>query len=557
MKFPIRSSLMAVLVSWSLTPSASSASQPYWARFLDQATFGPTPTLLDAWSTSDPEAWINDQRSVAASRYPSLPAFPSSSTQGCPDAATAATCKRDNYSMYPLEVQFFQNALFAPDQLRQRVAFALSQIFVVSGVKISQPSSLSPFLNLLVDGAFGNYRDLLKQVTLNPAMGYYLDMVNNDKGTTDGKIRPNENYAREVLQLFSIGLYQLNKDGTQKLGSDGQPIATYDQDTVEGFAHVFTGFTFGTLTGATPKKHNPSNYLVPMEIYRVNGQDTNHDKGPKQLLVYPGTTGQVVAGQDAAVDLEAAIDNIFNHPNVGPFIGRRLIQALVTSNPSTDYVARVAQAFNNNGSGIRGDLFATVKAVLLDPEARSDKTVQVSYGKLREPVLMVTAFLRGMEATSDGILASQTKGMAEDVFYSPTFFNYFTNPYVVPGTNLDGPEFGVESSAVAIARDNFIKTLVYSRISSPATTPPQAVSGTDLNFTRLDALAADSNPDGLLDYLSAHFLQGGMTTSMKSIITSALSCTQTGGKGPCTNARDRSRTALYLVTTSAFYQVQR
>ncbi len=545
--------LLGLLLMQPATEAAA-VNKLDWVRFLEQASFGPTPGVIDAWQTSDPNAWLLDQQSRLPTRYTELPAFPANQNLGCPATlADVAQCKRDNYTMYPLQVQFFNNALYAPDQLRQRVAYTLSQIFVVSGLQIRQPSSMVPYLNILVEGALGNFRTLLEKITLNAAMGDYLDMVNNDKPSANGKIQPNENYAREVLQLFSVGLYQLNQDGTQKLGADGVPVPAYDQAAIEGFAHAFTGWTYAAQAGVTPKAHNPANYLQPMEVYRSKGVDINHDKLGKHLLSYPGARFEwLSAGQMAETDLSQALDNIFYHPNVGPFIGTYLIQSLVTSNPSRAYVTRVARVFANNGAGVRGDLFATVKAVLLDPEARGVAPQSADYGRLREPVLLVTGLLRSLEAGSDGILANQTKAMGQDIFYAPSVFSYYPRPYQVPGTRLQGPEFGIESSSATVSRHNLVNTLVYSRINSAA-----PATGTEISWARLDPLSKLKDPGPLLDYLNHNLLHGTMPADMRSIIAGTLTCPIKAGQAECSNARDRAKTALYLVATSAAYQIQR
>lgn len=533
---------------------AMAANKIDWIRFLEQASFGPTPALIDSWQASDPAVWLKEQQQIPATRFSELAPFPANQNLGCPTTdPNVAQCRRDNYTMYPLQVQFFNNALAAPDQLRQRVAYTLSQIFVVSGLQIRQPSSMVPYLNILVDGALGNFRDLLEKITLNAAMGDYLDMVNNNKPSSDGRIQPNENYAREVLQLFTLGLYQLNVDGTPKLGGDGTPLPAYDQSAIEGFAHAFTGWTYATQPGATPKARNPAYYIQPMEVYRSKGVDINHDKLAKHLLSYPGARFEwLSAGQTAETDLSQALDNIFNHPNVGPFIGTQLIQSLVTSNPSRAYIARVARVFNNNGSGVRGDLFATVRAVLLDPEARGASAQPVNYGRLREPVLFLTGLLRGLEANSDGILANQTKAMGQDIFNAPSVFSYYPRPYQVPGTTLQGPEFGIESSSATVSRHNLINTLVYSRINSAA-----PATGTEISWARLDPLGAQKDSGPLLEYLNTNLLHGSMPAAMKSIIAGSLTCSMKTGQTECSNARDRAKTALYLVATSAAYQIQR
>ena len=538
--------------------SVAARSRSDWSRFLDQATFGPRSVEIDSWAMRDLASWIAGQGLQRPTLFIPLPVYPANVAQGCPGSGTDySNCVRDNYSMYPLQVQFFKNALGAEDQLRQRVAYALSQILVVSGVKIRQPSSMVPYLNLLVQGALGNFRDLLESITLNPAMGQYLDMVNSDPASSNGVVKPNENYAREVLQLFSIGINRLNSDGTLAKDAAGLPIPNYSQETIEAFARAFTGWTYATLTGATPIRHNPQNFQSPMEIYRVNGKDQNHDHNAKHLLDYSGAvSGDLPANQDAQLDMKGALDNIFNHPNVGPFIGKQLIQHLVTSNPSPAYVQRVTSVFNDNGQGVRGDLFATVTQILLDPEARGQPSTD--FGKYREPVLFVTAFLRALYATSDGVLNSITLAMGQDVFRAASVFSEYPHEYTVPGTTLQGPEFGLASSSALIARANFINTFTYSKINSAITTTPTSNIGTLISFDALDLIGSHSDPNELIDYLNTYFLHDAMSPNMRAIIagSSALACTKRQD-GTCSNGRSRAQAALYLVATSAQYNIQR
>jgi hypothetical protein len=499
-------------------------------RYLEQASFGPTPELVSLVESIGIPAHIEEQFAEPVSGYPVLSPWPSS-----PPADCTGNCIRDNYTQYPLQLRFFQNALGARDQLRQRVTFALSQIFVVSGLEIRQPSSLSPFLQILTNGAFGNFRQLLYDVTMNPAMGRYLDMVDNDKPNPSTGIEPNENYARELLQLFSLGLYELNPDGTQRLGKLGTPVPTYDQDSIEGFAHVFTGWTYATQAGQTPRRHNPEYYVVPMELYA-----SNHDTGPKTLL--GGLT--LPGGQDAYVELNAALDNIFNHSNVGPFISRQLIQHLVTSNPRPEYVARVTAAFNDNGLGVRGDMKAVVRAILLDPEARGPVKTAAEYGHLREPALYVTGLCRSLQATSDGILNTVTSALGQNIFYSPSVFNYFPPDYAVPGTAVLGPEFAIESSSVALNRANLVNLLAFSKIQ-----PPAPATGTTLDFSALQDQT--DYPEALVRSLNKLLLHGTMSVAMKNAIASAVSAV------PSTDTLKRARTAFYLVGSSSQYKVQR
>ncbi len=514
-------------------------------RFLGQATFGPTTALVGYVQEIGFEAWLAEQFATAPSSYPALPAMPASSSTGCP-TGSPSTCVRDNYTMYALQVRFFRNALDNDDQLRQRVALALHEILVVSGVKIAQPSQMAPYLDMLLDDAFENYRKILWDLTVNPAMGHYLDMVNNDAPVPTSNVSPNENYAREVMQLFSIGVNLLNPDGSVQLDTLGNPIPTYSQDNIEDFAHVFTGWTYAPIPPAKSQRHNPPNFLAPMILYRdATGKDTNHDKGVKVLLDYPGAVSSTLpAGGDGEVELNAALDNIFFHPNVGPFIGRQLIQHLVTSNPSPAFVARVTHAFDDNGAGVRGDMKAVIRAILLDPEARGVIKTDPSYGHLREPVLFITNLLRALDAKSDGILAAQANAMGQNLFYSPTVFSYYPHEYVVSGTSVQGPEMGIQSSLAAINRANFVNTMAFSQLRSPAPDP-----GTVLDLSPLRQLAPDST--ALVGYLNRLLMHGSMAGDMLATVTGAVTTI------PATNPLLRAQTALYLVASSSQFQVAR
>lgn len=510
------------------------ASAPDAVRFLEQASFGPTSALAQHVQQVGFKAFLNEQFAALPSNYPTLTP-PSSTNQttfcGMSSDPGYATCVRDNFTEYPNQVAFFKHALTGEDQLRQRVAFALSQILVTSGVDVNLSYAMREYQQLLLTDAFDNYRKILYDVTLSPMMGHYLNMANNNK--PNGKNNPNENYAREVLQLFSIGLYKLNQDGTLQLDANGQPIPTYDQDTVEGFAYTFTGWTYPSANGTTPTGNNPSYYLGQMPFVAKN-----HATTAKKLL--NGVT--LPANQDGAKDLNDALDNIFNHPNVGPFIGRQLIQHLVTSNPSPAYVGRVAAAFNDNGQGVRGDMKAVITAILLDPEARGDVKTDPNYGHLREPVLYVTNVLRAFGATSDGDLNSQTNQMGQNLFYSPTVFNYYSPDYQLPNMNLYAPEFDIESTAASLNRANFVNTMVYSRLNT-------GTGGTSLDLSPLQAVAGD--PAKLVSVLDTIMMHGTMSPTMRGVVTNAVS------NIPAANTMQRAQTAVYLVATSSQYQIER
>jgi hypothetical protein len=513
-------------------PYTGPASAADTARFLEQATFGPTPSEITRVQGVGFRAYLNDQFLYEMSSYPTLPLKPTDPFAGCPNGSPP-TCLRDNYTMYPLQLRFYWNAIYGQDQLRQRVAFALHQIFVVSGRDIQQPSWMSPYLQILDRNALGSYRQLLYEITLNPAMGTYLDTVVNSKNN------PNENYAREVLQLFSIGLNRLNEDGTLMLDAQGNPIPTYDQSVVTGFTKVFTGWRLAAQPG--PGILNGIDSMVATESL--------HDTTAKQLL--DGVT--LPAGQTAAQDLDAALDNIFHHPNTGPFISTQLIQHLVTSNPSPGYVGRVAAVFNNNGAGVRGDLGAVVKAILFDPEARGDVKTDPAYGHLREPALYITNILRAFNArsangstTSDGYLNPQSLSMDQDIFRAPSVFNYYPPDYSVPGANgLLGPEFGILSTSTTLKRVNFVNTMVFSRINTSTDAP----NGTSIDLSPMQALAGD--PQQLVEALNQLLMHGAMSSGMRNQIVQAVSSVSS------TNTLLRAQTAVYLVLTSTQYQVER
>lgn len=538
-------------------------------RFMEQATFGPTVALDQRLRRIGLRVWLGEQFDKPypspAYPYPDIPLRSSDSnniTIGCgmftTDTPERRQCDRMHYSMYPLQNWFFQEALYGDAQLRHRVAWALSQIWVTSALRTSQSSWAIAYHKILAQNAFGNYRTLMKQMTQNPAMGNYLDMARSTR------TNPNENYARELMQLFTIGLLELNIDGTLKRDLNNNPIPTYSQDTVNNFTKVFTGWTFCN-TGCPNSATGITNYKDPLIL---TNQGSNHDLGAKTLFNYPSApystipacTGCTGTAREtyATNSLDQALDNIFNHPNVGPFVSRILIQHLVTSDPSPAYVSRVASIFNNNGSGIRGDLRAVVMAILLDPEARGDLKTDPNFGKLREPVLQLTNLFRqigvkGASQTglSDGVINGQANNMGQNVFTSPTVFNYYSPQNMVPGTTLLGPEFQLMTTGTAIARANSMNTMIFSQIGVAETTP----QGTSIDFSELQALAAaDPTSVRLLNTLNDRMLHGSLTPSTKESIRTAVNAI------PATSAANflqRSKQAVYLIATSAQFQIQR
>lgn len=514
-------------------------------RLLRQASFGPTPEAVDRVVAIGPAAWVDEQLALPATRYTDYPWMPTARPDTCVDDRTQPVradsfCVRDNYTLFPLQLEFFRNTLAAPDQLRQRVAFALGQIMVTSGVDNSRNYAMQRYQQILVERAFGNFQDLMMAVTLSPMMGDYLDMANNNKENPATGAVPNENYAREFLQLFTIGTFLLNPDGTPRVDAQGRRIPAYDQEEIEGFCHVFTGWTYAPLAGQPGRNNNPRNYLGTLV-----GVPAQHETGMKMLL--RGETAS--AGLSMQQDLELAHRNAFNHPNVGPFIGKQLIQKLVTSDPSPAYVARVTAVFDDNGSGVRGDLKAVVRAILLDPEARGARKIDPAYGKLVEPVLYMTHVARAFAGTSDGVfLRFASSALGQFVFYAPSVFNFYPPDFLVPGTQLLGPEFGVQTTTTAVNRANFANSLIFTDAIAADRTVYGA-TGTRLDLARYRALASD--PAALADRLDADLLAGTMSAGMKGAIVTAVNAV------PASDPLNRARTAAYLVVTSPQFQVTR
>ena len=560
--------------SFSSTPTDADA-----IRFLEQASWGPTPADVTHLKAVGYVAWLNEQFNTAptnvtkGSNYPDL-TFPAEDGSQCPSSLPAGdltVCNRDNFSMYPVQRTFFSNSLYGPDQLRQRVAFALHQILVVSSSgEINRPSWMTIYLQTLDRNAFGNYRTLLNEMTLTPEMGTYLDM----KLST--RTNPNENWAREVLQLFSIGTSVLNLDGSPQLDSQGQPVPSYGQTQVNEFTRVFTGWNFvpGTIALGTANWRDP---MIPRG-------GTNHDFNPKTLLngvVTPqcaGTSGAVNIAC-AQADLTIALDNLFNHANVGPFISKQLIQHLVTSNPSGAYVQRVASVFNNDCSGLyplggctsaRGNMKAVIQAILLDPEARGDVKTDPHFGKLREPVQYINGFLRALNvksfdktSTSDGVLSGRsstdfTGTLDQPVFAPNTVFSYYQPGYEVPGTKILGPAFGILSTSTTLRRANDINTLVYTGVTAnttPTAGSPDRPRGTSIDTANLEALSLSSGSDAVVDALNTLLLHNTMSASMKTSITTAMNSLVDANL--TTRHQKRVRVAIYLIATSSQYDVQR
>lgn len=530
----------------TIMPPAVSMGVTDAARLLEQATFGPTPSEVTRVAALGFDGFIAEQLTTPATTYSGFTYVPHLAAPGCHfNAASlgsaASTCSRDNYSLFQVQRQFFAHALTGPDQLRQRVAFALSQLFVVSGEKVYEAYGMAAFQNLLLHDAFGNFRQVLEDVTLSPVMGWYLDMARNAKANPAGGTAPDENYAREVLQLFSIGVNKLNADGSLALDANSQPQATYDQNVIDGFSAIFTGWTFAPLPGTQSVWMNPINFQGTMVSF-----PEQHEPGTKLLL-----DGVVVpAGQTPEADLKAALDAVFNHPNVGPFIGKQLIQHLVTSNPSPAYVARIAAVFANDGQGVRGDLAAVVKAILGDVEARGAAPSQPDGGHLREPALFITTVLRALGGRSDGVFLNDAiTAMGQPLFTPLTVFNFYPPSYLLPGTNTLAPEFFIQNAATGLARSNFINQLILLGGAAPEPSVGGSI-GTTVELSSLANVAATS-ADTLVDALNSQLVHGSLSSAAHEAIVTALNVL------PADDGLERARVAAYLIATSQQFQVER
>ncbi len=519
-----------------------------------QASFGPTEVLVADIKAQGTVPWVANQMALNSSRYTrgngDAIHKSTSATFFCDQAAYAgAHCWRDWFSSQPLVWDFYRNALTQPDQLRQRTAFALQQIVVISGNSVEGTYGMRNYQNMLLDNAFGNYRQVLKKVVLSPVMGDFLNNANNDKAA------PNENFARELLQLFSIGTCQLNTDASLKGGTCS---ATYSNDVVRNYAYALTGWTYpagGTTSyGCYPVGANCRYYggdMVPVAAY--------HDSTERALL----SGLKVNAGSTAAAALEAVLDSLMAHPNTAPFIAKQMIQHLVTSNPAPAYVQRVAAAFTSGrytsgartfGAGANGDLAATVAAVLLDADARA-ATRPANAGQLRAPALVFTGVLRALNGRTDGESLAWWWGetLSQHLFRPPSVFNYYPPDYPVAGTTLVGPAFGIHNANGALERLNFLTYLLDWDGSAPEASVPAAI-GTKVDLSAFLADAPDATK--LVDRLSMLALGQALPATPRAEVIKAVSWWTTATDA--TNwQRNRVRTAAYLVFASPNYQVQR
>jgi uncharacterized protein (DUF1800 family) len=463
------------------------------ARLLEQATFGPTAADIAQVKSLGAQAWLNRQFTLAPSPLP------------------------DVTDINALRANWYKNMAAGQDQLRQRMVFALSQLFVVSADKNPYANELQPWLTTLNTHAFGNFKNLLREMSLNPAMAKYLDLGNSVIPA------PNENYAREVMQLFTIGPVMLNQDGSVQTDRNGDPIPSYDQARITDMSRALSGWTYA---GTNPTGLNWQYFTGPLQP-----RDRFHDKGAKTLLLGLG----VPAGQTAQQDFDAVMDNLFNHPNLPPFIATRLIRAFTTSNPSPAYITRVADVFAAGPSG-RGDLQATLSAILLDPEARQPATAADALpGKLKDPILHSLGLFRalGAQVNDPTNLFWEYFQQGQRLLNAPSVFNFYSPLTRLPGSpERYGPEFQVYAPALAVARANFL----YHCLSGNA--------GTAVTLDITPYVNAAGDVTALMNMVDAALLQGRMTPAARTAIAGAVSAT--------TDRRQRAITALYLTAITEF-----
>jgi uncharacterized protein (DUF1800 family) len=509
------------------------------ARFLEQATFGPAVAEANRVLSIGFDAWLNEQFAMPTTGYNNL-----------------VQLQAGQFVNYPRKLQFFRNAMTAPDQLRQRVAWALSQIVVAANIGeqdgTGNPTAMvQQYQDILLRNAFGNYRTLLREMSVSPIMGTYLTLVNSQRANPTTGLQPDENYARELWQLFTIGTFRLNPDGTVMLDGQGRPLETYTIAEIQESARALTGWNYAPAAGQPNMgNNNPLNPFAPMIPNAAN-----HDTGSKTLLSFQaGQPGQVVpANQTVDQDLTSVIDNAFNHPNVGPFIGRQLIQHLVTSNPSPAYVARITAVFNNNGQGVRGDLRAVVRAILLDPEARGNSKVDPAYGRLREPAIFLTTLFRNLNCNGGmwGI-PQRNRMLGQDVFSPPSVFSYYQPDFrvVVNGQSILAPPAQILTTSTIIARLNLLNDFLFGTIQPGGDPNPVGSPNTSVvfDFAPWDQRAA--NPDTLVDALNEALMHNSMSTQMRTTVRDAVA-------GISNNNRLRVQTAIYIIASSMQYQVQR
>lgn len=538
------------------------------ARFLTQATFGPTDADIDRVMAVGYAAWIDEQFALPATSHRSH--WEARNTE-ISTATPGNTAGQDQ-----VFESFWKQAVTGQDQLRQRTAFALSQVFVISMVDSSVANdtrAVAAWMDMLGDKGLGSYRVLLETVSRHPMMGLYLSHLRNQKGDSRTGRVPDENYSREIMQLFSVGLVELNEDGSARTGGGGSALETYTPADITGLAKVFTGFSW-----ACPDW--PDNNCF---FGGSNNNQSDPDRGFKSMLGYPqyhsteaktflGTTipAQTSSAPDAS--LSTALDALAAHANVGPFIGRQLIQRFVTSNPSPAYVTAVSRAFANNGSGVRGDMKAVVKAILMHPEARVTSDTS---GKLREPVLRLSAYLRAFPHSSDtgnwrvGNTDNPGTALGQSPLRSPSVFNFYRPGYVAPGTqsstrNLAVPEMQLSSETTAAGFVNYMRDNIGSGVGANNGTVAGVVRNRrDIQPDFTAELALTSDVPALVARVASRLTYGNLGAAAQAEIATAVSSiaipalTSTNQNAVDAAKRNRVNATILLVLASSEFQVQK
>ena len=527
--------LSACGVEVSTTSDVVQPTPEQSSRILSQGTFGPTAEEINRLKAMGTAAWFNDQ---FAKKQTLHLAYMNSALASLPAGQTLS--ENQFYE------SFWQQAIKGDDQLRQRVAFALSQIFVISFQNTSlasMPRGVAHYYDTLGAFAFSNFRDLLEAVTLHPMMGNYLSSLRNQK--TVGARVPDENYAREVMQLFTIGLRQLNPDGSN---TTAPATETYTSDDIKGLAKVFTGWSWagpdkssGRFFGNNSPAPDPNRDWLPMQNYPAY-----HETLQKDFL---GVT--IPANTPGEASLKIALDTLFNHPNAGPFIGRQLIQRLVTSNPSPAYVGRVAAAFADNGQGVRGDMKAVIKAVLLDAEAITPPTSNTA-GKLREPVIRLANWMRAFHANSSSgrflltSLDNTLNSLGQTPMRSPTVFNFYRPEYQPPNTsiataNLFAPEMQITEETSVVGYLNFMRNAISNGTGTTS----------DIKAYYTAELALAGTPDLLVDRVNLLLMQNQMSSTLRGQILAAINSNANN------SAINKVYLAVFLTMASPEYIVQK
>ena len=539
------------------------------ARFLQHAQFSSTEAEISAVKSQGTASWLDSQMAL------------NSSTGGYDWLMQRGYGVIDKNKFYEMEYQSNYMAWYqimaAPDGVRRRMALALSEFFVVGGAGISTISwsmfAMGAYWDVLCKNAFGNFRTLLEDITLNIAMGEYLNTLGNQKEDAKSGRLPDENYAREVMQLFTIGLLQLNIDGTPKMGGNGLPLETFTQSDVSNLARVFTGYESDNSEGYSQSAEAPS-YTLRNVGYTRRPMVLNANRHSTLRADFLGAS--IPAGTDGKNALKIALDTLFNHANVGPFFSRQMIQRLVCSNPSPLYVARVAEVFNNNGKGVRGDLAAVFKAILLDTEVTSPTGLtSTTFGKLREPMVRTAQWARTFKATSlkgtwkiGNPNYSAVDALGQSPLQAPSVFNFFRPGYVPPSTAMalskaTAPEFQLVNESTTASYINYLQNFLINGmwvrapelITSPDT--PTPTDGPDIVPDYSAELAMVGNPSDLINRLNLLLCAGQLSAETVSMMVNALSHDQTNSASTNNAKRSYVAKAIMFVMCCSEYLVQK